>query len=546
MVGWLVVLGCSGPDKPGDDARDACPDDDAKTAPGLCGCGIADTDADTDGSPDCEDACPDDAAKTAPGLCGCGIADGDADGDGSPDCDDLCPADPLKVDPGGCGCGLVDSDDDGDGLLACDDNCPTLGNPDQLDEDGDGVGDLCDNCVVVPNPDQLDEDGDGAGDLCWCDPQPQRCVGGVAGGFPCASADLVGFLSVARFGAGNTNDVWGWTDPDSGAEYALLGLDHATAFIDVSNPYCPVHIGTLPSATEASLWRDLETFGHHAFIGSEAPDHGLQIFDLHRLASVPEDERPARFEPDATYDGFGNSHTISIDPVAGRLTANGTATCSGGLHIVDISDPLAPAFAGCYERAGYIHAAQCFVYDGPDVDHQGRPLCITSNGTAGTIDIVDMTDPTAPAKIADAPYDDPGYAHQGWITDDHRTFVLNDELDELIYGGTATTRFFDLTDLDAPAYIGEHDLGAPNVDHDLYISGRYAYESNYTAGLQIFDLSDAADAVLHPVASFDLYPQSDEPTFRGAWSNYPWFESGVVPVTGTFTGLYLIAPHLPE
>ena len=41
------------------DANDGCPNDPAKTDPGLCGCGVADTDSDDDGTADCEDPTPD-------------------------------------------------------------------------------------------------------------------------------------------------------------------------------------------------------------------------------------------------------------------------------------------------------------------------------------------------------------------------------------------------------------------------------------------------------------------------------------------------------
>lgn len=57
--------------------EDCCPDDDAKTRPGQCGCGTADDDGDDDDTADCDDDCPDDATKTAPGICGCGRADTD-------------------------------------------------------------------------------------------------------------------------------------------------------------------------------------------------------------------------------------------------------------------------------------------------------------------------------------------------------------------------------------------------------------------------------------------------------------------------------------
>ena len=101
------------------DACDLCPLDPDKTAPGICGCGVADTDSDLDGIPDCNDLCPLDPDKTAPGICGCGVADTDSDLDGSPDCNDLCPLDPGKTAPGICGCGVADTDSDLDGTPDC-------------------------------------------------------------------------------------------------------------------------------------------------------------------------------------------------------------------------------------------------------------------------------------------------------------------------------------------------------------------------------------------------------------------------------------------
>ncbi len=166
--------------------KDKCPSDPAKTALGACGCGIADTDTDDDGLPDCTDpctdtdgdgfgdpgfaastcttdACPADAQKGAPGTCGCGVADTDTDHDGTPDCQDRCPDDPAKTRPGGCGCGVSDADADGDGAPDCGDTCPDDA---ENDADNDGICGNLDNCPAAANADQADTDGDGAGDAC--------------------------------------------------------------------------------------------------------------------------------------------------------------------------------------------------------------------------------------------------------------------------------------------------------------------------------------------------------------------------------------------
>ena len=153
------------------DCLDQCPNDPHKTEPGICGCGVPDTDTDGDGTADCKDNCPNDPAKTEPGICGCGVSDAlDTDGDGTPDCIDLCLNDPNKTEPGICGCGKADTDTDGDSTPDCKDNCPNdpsktepgicgCGVPD-TDTDGDGAPDCIDLC---PHDSSKTEPG-----ICGC------------------------------------------------------------------------------------------------------------------------------------------------------------------------------------------------------------------------------------------------------------------------------------------------------------------------------------------------------------------------------------------
>ncbi len=103
--------------------RDDCPTDPNIAKPGVCGCGVPDTDTDGDGTPDCKDGCPHDASKTNYNVCGCGVPDTDTDGDGTPDCRDRCPRDAASTSPSICGCGFLDTDADGDGTPDCRSDC---------------------------------------------------------------------------------------------------------------------------------------------------------------------------------------------------------------------------------------------------------------------------------------------------------------------------------------------------------------------------------------------------------------------------------------
>jgi hypothetical protein len=78
-----------------------------------------------------DDGCPNDSTKTAPGICGCGVLDTDTDNDGISNCIDSCVNDP-------------NNDADSDGRCADVDNCPNNCNVNQADADGDGIGDVCD------------------------------------------------------------------------------------------------------------------------------------------------------------------------------------------------------------------------------------------------------------------------------------------------------------------------------------------------------------------------------------------------------------------
>ena len=99
---------------------------------------------------DCDDCCLDDPDKAEVGECGCGVPETDSDSDGTPDCLDNCPGDPLKTEPGGCGCGVVDTNVNGD--VDCDGD---------YDEDDIRAGMVVFGIIEGSDPVAGDADGDG-------------------------------------------------------------------------------------------------------------------------------------------------------------------------------------------------------------------------------------------------------------------------------------------------------------------------------------------------------------------------------------------------
>jgi choice-of-anchor B domain-containing protein len=411
------------------------------------------------------------------------------------------------------------------------------------------------------------------------------CVNGKAADlFPCKGYDLASFLPREDFlTPAELNDIWGWTDPADGREYAIVGQQDGTSFVDVTDPFAPRYLGRLNTAQGApsgvlSVWRDMKVYENHAYIGAEEPAHGMQVFDLRQLREVEPGEEPVEFSEDVSkrYSFLGegtvtdpapgplvftgdNSHNIVINEESGFAYGVGTSTCNGGgLHMIDLGEPDAngdmprPEFAGCVTEdtttgpaendtgESYVHDAQCVNYNGPDADHTGKEICF--NSSQDTLTIVDVTDKDNPVQLARVPYDQATYTHQGWLTEDGKHFLVDDELDETdrVDVEKTQTYVFNVEDLDNVRRVNTHEGETPSIDHNQYVKGNLSYQSNYRSGLRVLDVSNPLG--LNEVGFFDIYPENDDPEFNGNWSNYPYFKSGNIILSGIEQGLFVLRP----
>lgn len=408
----------------------------------------------------------------------------------------------------------------------------------------------------------------------------EPCVDGTAGVYACDGIDLLAYVPLSSFASQDgtdveASDIWGWTDPETGDEIVLLGTTAGTAVFRVTDPMNPEYLGRVENPGETRrVWQDIKVSGDHAYIVSESTEHGMVVVDLTSLRDL-EATTDTTYElaTVARYLPAIDSHNLVIntdqemaylvgsqvtgseslwdtvvgltglgvdDPIGTPERSTYTADeCNEGLHAVDISNPSEPVFAGCWTEDAYIHDAQCALYEGRDAEHVGKHLCLNAN--EDTVSVVDMTDPTNPTLLSRTTYPGASYVHQGWLTEDQGYFLLGDETDETRGNVDATaTMIFDVTDLDDIQLVNKYEHATAVIDHNLYTMDGLVYHSNYEAGLRLTDLDDVANGTLPEVAFFDTYPESDDAAFNGTWSNYPYFASGTVAVSGIGEGLYLL------
>jgi choice-of-anchor B domain-containing protein len=314
-----------------------------------------------------------------------------------------------------------------------------------------------------------------------------------------------------------------------------MGMENGTAFVDVTDPEDPVFLGRLPSETRDTLWRDIKVYQNHAYIVAENVPHGMQVFDLTRLRGLT---APQTFTADVVYIDFEDAHNIAINEDTGFAYAVGTNTCSEGLHMIDINVPINPMFAGCYDLTE-THDTQCVIYQGPDANHVNREICVSSN--KDHVEIVDVTDKAAPMSISSIDYPQRSFVHQGWLTEDHRFFLLGDEGDEPTFNVPTRTHVFDVSDLDAPQYIFAYEAATTTLDHNLYVLGNRVFQANYTSGLRVLEFGDLANMELMEIAFLVTYPDNRQGGFAGAWSVYPYLPSGIIIVSDGTNGLFILS-----
>jgi choice-of-anchor B domain-containing protein len=316
------------------------------------------------------------------------------------------------------------------------------------------------------------------------------------------------------------NDCWGFAQ--GGREYAIIGSNWGTHFLDVTNPVTPISKGNFQGTSTNVIWRDFKTYQNYAYGVSDGALNSLQIFDLQYL-------------PDSVvkvYDSDSLSrscHNIYIDGNRLYLADNrrivpGQGVVRFSLEVLSLANPTQPVRIGTLNTGGLFNETH-------DV-HVRNDTAYCSGGFQGLF-IYDYRNAAAPVLISSITnYPEKGYNHSAWLSADGNKLVFADET----HG--SGLKLYDVTNKTNPVFrsIFRSNVGA--IAHNPFILGDSVYISYYHDGGQVFSLADSSNVLR--VAYYDTYPGNiGYPGFEGAWGIYPFLPSRNVLVSDISTGLHV-------
>ncbi len=340
------------------------------------------------------------------------------------------------------------------------------------------------------------------------------------------------FTKISDLAIGNNrySNIWGYTQ--NYKEYALLAcqgsstLTDACAIIDVTTPANPTTLFKVPGPN--SLWREIRTWQHYAYVTTEASDNtfGITIVDLQYL---PDSIKTKQY----TAGGIiSNVHALHIEDGFLYLYGANNAVSQSGALILDLTDPWNPIVAGAYTN-NYVH-------DG-----------IVRNNTMyageifnGTVSIVDVSDKSAPVVINQQVTPN-AFTHNTWLSTDSKYLFTTDEKADAFVTSYDISNPLNIVELDR--YRRPPAGGA--IPHNTYImrdsavtgtNTDWLHTSYYTMGTTIVDAAKPDNLV--EVAHYDTSPLTGN-GFQGAWGVYPYLPSGNVLVSDMELGLFVLQPN---
>ena len=292
------------------------------------------------------------------------------------------------------------------------------------------------------------------------------------------------------------SDIWGWVNPVTGVEYALVGLNLGFSVVDLSLPQSPTEAFFISGVN--STWRDIKTWGNYAYVTTEGGG-GLLIVDLTDLTGQT-----------YTYDSsnFDAAHNIYIDE-NGVAYIFGADVGNGGAIFLDVAtNPMNPSYLGEWD--------DYYIHDGMARGDTMWVGCIYE----GEFYVVDVSDKTNPQTIGHHPTPNQ-FTHNAWISDDGDFLFTTDEQSDSYIGAYDVSDMSNLQEVDRI----QSNPGSNSIPHNTHVDGNFLVTSWYKDGTIVHDATYPNNLI--QVAYYDAYPGSGS-GFEGCWGTYPFLPSGLI------------------
>jgi len=313
---------------------------------------------------------------------------------------------------------------------------------------------------------------------------------------------------------------WGYTAPN-GREYAILGCQTGTAFIDITDTTNIHEVAFVTGVT--SGWREMKVFSNYAYVVSEGTNSRLQIMDLQNL--------PTSVTLVNTYSYTGYTRTHSISQSGPYLYLNGGnntsgGSNSGGVTILDLTgSPVNPVKRGSWSNQ-YVHDCRvvndtiyaCNIYNPP-----------------GTISVINAINKDALATVNSWQNNPNPFPHNCDLPPDRRYIYTTDETSspngKLKVWNKSNLSNVTLVTTWMPTGI------TTAIVHNVEIYGNIAVVAHYRAGIRILNITNPAAPL--EIAWYDTYPSSNSSSFSGCWGVFR-FPSGKIIGSDISGGLFVI------
>lgn len=323
---------------------------------------------------------------------------------------------------------------------------------------------------------------------------------------------------------------WGWFQSAKNKEYAILGSQSGTYFVDVTNPVNPVICDYVAGKRTGCTWREIKTFQNYCYsVSDDASPNSFQIMDMSYL-------------PDSVhvvYDSkalFERAHTIWVD--GNKLYAGGVTRSNGNSYamaVYSLTNPASPTLIRALNQdipsISYVH--DMFVRNDTifaSAGYQGlRVLKLTASNTFTSLGSLTT-------------YPGSGYNHSSSLTSNGQYLVFTDEVPDGL-----PIKFCNVTNLSNIQVLATRQQFAnQTTPHNPFVIGnRWAVLSSYQDGLQIYDLNSPSNPTL--AGYFDTYPQGGGNTgnygndaYEGLWGAYPYLPSKNMIALDMKNGLFML------